>query len=315
MRTTAAGAAAVLALIVGYAAPAKLSSEADRAASLPLVEVVTQAQGRTAEDIEHTITVPVEMAMAGVPRVTAIRAISAAGLSDVRIAFGNGISHDEAEWSVMGRLSQLPSLPGGGSPQISPDSPIGDMYRYHIVGPSGYSPTDYRTVQNWILQRRFRALPGVVDVSGWTGKTWAYEIIVDLDKLAGYGVTLPQVIEAINRGNPGLGGQTVNIGPQSAVVRGVEPVRPLDDLRNTVLIAHYGIAVCVKDVATVATGHAPRLQLGGDSDDMVQGIVLTRGGEEGASAIRRVETEVDRINSGDGLPPGMRLVPVDDRQG
>jgi cobalt-zinc-cadmium resistance protein CzcA len=312
MRTTAAGAAAVLALIVGYAASAKLSSEADRAASLLVVEVVTQVQGPAAEDIEHAITVPIEMAMAGIPRVTAIHTISAPGLSDVRVSFGDGFTRDEAERSVMSRLSQLSSLPGGGSPQISSQSPVGEMYRYRIVGPSDYSLTDFRTVQNWVLQRRFQAVPGVVDVSGWVGGARAYEITVDLDKLAGSGATLPQVIEAINKGNPNLGGQTVNIGPQSAVVRGVEPIRPLDDLRNTVLIARNGAPVHVKDVATVATGHESRLR---DGNDMVQGIVLTRGDQEGASTIRRIETELDQINSSDVLPPGMRLVRVDDRQG
>ena len=316
MRTAGAGAVALLALIVGYAASAKLGSETSRGLPKPaIVEVITEARGQAAEDIEHAITVPIETAVAGMPHVTAVRTISLAGMSNVSISFGDGFEYPDAERVVASRLSQLSPLPSGASPRISSQSPIGDIFRYRIVGPSDYSPTDFRTVQNWVLDRRFRAVPGVVDVSGWTGRARGYEITIDLGRLSASGLTLPQIMQAINKQNPHLGLQTVSIGMSSAMVRGVGPSRTVDDLRNTVLMTGDGAPIDIKDVATVAAGHQPRPRVGDeDSDNIVEGLVLTRGEEAGGSAIRRLETEVENINSGEVLPPGMRLVPINDRQ-
>ena len=138
---------------------------------------------------------------------------------------------------MLNRLSQVPPLPNNAQPQISPLSPIGEIYRYRLVGPPGYSVLDLKTLQDWVLQRRFRAVPGVIDVTGWGGKTKTYELQVDFNKLIAYGLTLPQVLQALNNTNINVGGNTVNIGPQSAVVRGVGLIRSIDDLRNTMLAA------------------------------------------------------------------------------
>jgi len=202
------------------------------------------------------------------------------------------------------------------TPSISPTSPTGEIYRYRIVGPPGYSVTDLKTIQDWILDRRFKAVPGVMGVSGWAGMTKTYEVTVDLDKLRAYSLTLPQMLQTLNNSNINVGGQTINFGPQAAVVRGVGLIHTLDDLRNTMLTSNNGSPVYVKDVATVIVGHKPRLGIvGQDGDeDIVQGIVLMRRGEQSMPTIRRVEAEVEKINMTGILPPGVRLEKIYDRQ-
>jgi cobalt-zinc-cadmium resistance protein CzcA len=201
-------------------------------------------------------------------------------------------------------------------PQISPVSPIGEIYRYKLVGPPGYSVLDLKTLQDWVLQRRFRAVSGVIDVTGWGGKTKIFELQVDVNKLMAYGLTLPQVLQTLNNSNINVGGNTLNIGSQSAVVRGVGLIRSLDDLNNTMLTQVVGNPVLVKDIAKVIVGHQPRLGIAGedDDDDIVQGIVLMRRGEQSMPTIRRVEQEVERINHDNILPPGVRIERIYDRK-
>ena len=303
-------------MVVGLIGFLRLNIEAYPDPVPPLVEVITQAQGQAAEEIERYYTIPLEIQMEGIPNVTAIRSISLFGLSDVRIFFNYNFTYDQAEQWVINRLSQLSPLPNGASPQISPESPIGEIYRYRVVGPPGYSVTDLKTIQDWILERRFKAVPGVVDVSGWAGKTKTYDVTVDLGKLLEYGVTLPQMIQVINNSNINVGGQTINFGPQSAIVRGVGLIHTMDDLRNTMLTSTNGVPVYVKDVATVEVGHEPRLGIVGqdNDDDIVQGVVLMRRGEQSLPTIRRVEAEVAKINTSGVLPPGVHLVKIYDRR-
>src|SRR4029077_11109795 len=135
--------------------------------------------------------------------------------------------------------------------QISPLSPIGEIYRYRLVGPPNYSVLDLKTLQDWILQRRFRTVPGVIDVTGWGGKSKTYELQVDFNKLVANGLTLPQLLQAVSNHNVNVGGDTVKIGQQSAVVRGVGLIRSIDDLANTMVAQTGGNPVLVKDVATV----------------------------------------------------------------
>ena len=293
----------------------KLNIEAYPDPVPPLVEVVTQSTGQSAEEIERYITIPIEIQMAGIPHVTAVRTISLFGLSDVKIQFTYDFTYDQAEQWVINRLSQLSALPNGAQPQISPESPIGEIYRYRVVGPPGYSVTDLKTIQDWILERRFKALPGVVDVTGWGGKTKTYDVTVDLDKLVDYGLTLQQVLQALNNSNINVGGQTVNFGPQAAIVRGVGLIDSMDDIRNTMLTANNGSPVLIKDIATVTVGHQPRLGIAGqdNDDDIVQGIVLMRRGAESLPTIRTVEAEVEKINHSGILPPGVHIQKIYDR--
>src|SRR3984957_5583549 len=148
-------------LIAGVVMFRQLNIEAYPDPVPPLVEIVTQSSGQSAEEIERYITVPIEIEMAGIPHVTAVRTISLFGLSDVKIQFTYNFTYDEAQQWVTNRLTQLSQLPNGAQPQISPESPIGEIYRSRLTAPPGYSVTDLKTLQDWVLQRRFKAVPGV----------------------------------------------------------------------------------------------------------------------------------------------------------
>src|SRR5882724_8762459 len=231
----------------------------------PLVDIVTQNPGQSSEEIERYITIPIEVQMAGLPFVKSIRTISLTGLSDVKVQFTYDVSYPQASQMVVNRLSQLGPLPNAAQPIISPTSPIGEIFRYRVVGPAGYTVTDLKTIQDWILLRRLKSVPGVIDVTTWGGKSKTYDITVDLDRLLAYNLTLKQVLDALNGANINVGANTVNIGPQSAVIRSVGQIRSMDDIRNTML------------------------------------------------TVRAVEAEVDRINSSDLLPPGVRIERIYDR--
>ncbi|HXL69146.1 MAG TPA: CusA/CzcA family heavy metal efflux RND transporter [Xanthobacteraceae bacterium] len=282
----------------------------------PMVDVVTQSPGLSAEEIERYITIPIETQVAGLPNLRVLRTISLYGLSDVKLQFTFDYTYDEALQQVLNRLSQLSGLPAGVQPQINPVSPIGEIYRYKLAGPPGYSVLDLKTLQDWVLQRKFRAVPGVIDVIGWGGKTKTYEIQVDFNKLVAYGVTLPQLIQTLNNSNINVGGNIVNLGSQSAVVRGVGLIRSIDDLNKTMLTQVAGNPVLVRDVATVIVGNTPRLGIAGrdDDDDIVEGIVLMRRGQQSTPTIQRVKAEVERINNSGALPPGVQIERVYDRQ-
>ena len=281
----------------------------------PLIEIVTQSSGQSSEEIERYITIPIEVGMSGIPHVEVIRTISMFGLSDVKVQFTYDSTYEEAQQWVINRLSQLPSMPNGASPQISPTSPTGEIYRYRVVGPPGYSVTDLKTIEDWILERRFKAVPGVVDVTGWGGKTKTYEIEIDQNRLASYGLTLPQVLQVVNASNTNVGGQTINIGGQSAVVRGVGLVQSMADVRKMVLASNHGTPVLLDDVAKVRVGNLQRLGIAGhDKDnDIVEGIVLMRRGEQSMPTIKRVEAEVEAINGSGILPPGVHIEQIYDR--
>jgi cobalt-zinc-cadmium resistance protein CzcA len=306
----------VMMLAGGIMAFRALNIEAYPDPTPPMVDVITQSPGLSAEEIERYITIPIETQTAGLPKLTSIRTISLYGLSDVKLQFSFEFTYEQALQQVLNRLAQMPPLPSNAQPQISPVSPIGEIFRYRLVGPPGYSVLDLKTLQDWVLQRRFRAVPGVIDVIGWGGKTKTFELQVDLNKLVAYGLTLPQLLQAIGNSNINVGGNTVNIGPQSAVVRGVGLIRSIEDLRNTMLTQSGGNPVLVRDVAAVTVGQKPRLGIAGKDgdDDIVEGIVLMRRGEQSMPTIKRVEQEVQRINGSNILPPGVRIERIYDRQ-
>ncbi|HWK87883.1 MAG TPA: CusA/CzcA family heavy metal efflux RND transporter [Xanthobacteraceae bacterium] len=282
----------------------------------PLVDVITQSPGLSAEEMERYITIPIETQIAGLPNTRVLRTISLYGLSDVKLQFTYEYSYDEALQQVLNRLAQMPPLPNGAQPQISPVSPIGEIFRYRLKGPPGYSVLDLKTLQDWVLQRRFRTVPGVIDVVGWGGKTKTFELQVDLGKLVAYGLTLPQLVQTLTNSNINVGGNTINLGSQSAVVRGVGLIRSIEDLGSTMLTQAGGNPVLVRDVANVVVGNLPRLGIAGmnEDDDIVQGIVLMRRGQQSSPTIERVRAEVERINSSGVLPPGVQIERIYDRQ-
>src|SRR6201985_2343582 len=303
-------------IIGGLIAFQQLNIEAYPDPTPPMVDVVTQSPGLSAEEIERYVTIPLETQVAGLKNLKVIRTISLYGLSDVKLQFSFDFTYDQALQQVLNRLSQLAPLLNNAQPQISPLSPIGEIYRYRLVGPPNYSVLDLKTLQDWVLQRRFRNVPGVIDVTGWGGKTKVYELQVDFNKLVANGLTLPQLLQAVGNSNINVGGNTVNIGTQSAVVRGVGLIRSIDSLANTMVASPGGTPVLVKDVATVTVGEQPRLGIAGQDqdDDIVQGIVLMRRGEQSSPTISRVEELVASINTSTLLPPGVRIERIYDRK-
>src|SRR3982075_19437 len=245
----------------GLVAFRQLNIEAYPDPTPPMVDVITQSPGLSAEEIERYITIPIETQTAGLKNLNSIRTISLYGLSDVKLQFTFDFTYEEALQQVLNRLSQLPPLLNNAQPQISPVSPIGEIYRYQLVGPPGYSVLDLKTLQDWVLQRRFRAVPGVIDVTGWGGKTKTFELQIDFNKLIAYGLTLPQVLQTLSNSNINVGGNTVNLGAQSAVVRGVGLIRSIDPLNNTMLTQSNGNPVLVRDIANVIIGYQPRLRI------------------------------------------------------
>ncbi len=306
-------AAVVLGGLIAFQA---LNIEAYPDPTPPMVDVVTQSPGLSAEEIERYITIPLEAQVAGLKNLNVIRTISLYGLSDVKLQFSFDFTYEQALQQVLNRLAQMAPLPNGALPQISPLSPIGEIYRYRLVGPPNYSVLDLKTLQDWILQRRFRTVPGVIDVTGWGGKTKTYELQVDFNKLVANGLTLPQLLQAISNSNINVGGNTVNIGQQAAVVRGVGLIRSIDALASTMIASPNGTPVLVRDVAEVTVGSQPRLGIAGENqdDDIVQGIVLMRRGEQSSPTIARVEELVERINHSTILPPGVHIERIYDRK-
>ncbi|MDB5647184.1 CusA/CzcA family heavy metal efflux RND transporter [Methylobacterium sp.] len=307
----------VVMLALGYASYTQLNIEAYPDPVPPLVDVITQNPGQSADEIERYITIPLEVQLAGIPNATVVRTISLFGLSDVKVQFSYAFTYQEALQRVLNRLSQLPPLPNGAQPQISPTSPVGEIMRYKVTGPKGYSSTDLKTLQDWVLQRRFKAIPGVVDVTAFGGRTKEYEIAVDLTRLQAQGLTLVQLVTALNNSSINVGGQTLNVGEQSAVVRGIGLIRDMDDIRDTMLTQVGGVPVLVRDVAEVRVSNAPRLGIvGHDGDnDIVEGIVLMS--RDGASlpTLGLINAEIDKINASGILPPDVKVERIYDRSG
>jgi cobalt-zinc-cadmium resistance protein CzcA len=303
-------------IVIGLVGFTRLNIEAYPDPVPPQVVIITQNPGQSAEEIERYVSIPVEVAMAGLPNLTSVRSTSLFGLSDVRVQFNFNYTYDQALQQVLNRLGQLQGLPDGAQPAISPLSPIGEIMRYRLVGPPGYSLADLKTIQDWILDRRFKRVPGVIDVTSFGGHTKSYNVVIDLRRMAAHGLTLPEVIAAVRAGNATVGAGTIRVGPQAAVVQGIGLVRSIDDLNATVVAAEGGVPVLLSDIARVEVGHMPRLGVAGHEgdDDVVLATVLMRRGEQTLPTIRGVQQEVARINAGGVLPPGVKIVPLYDRE-
>jgi cobalt-zinc-cadmium resistance protein CzcA len=303
-------------IALGFAGFQQLNIEAYPDPVPPTVVVITQSAGQSAEEIERYITIPIEVGMAGMPNLSKVRSTSLFGLSVVSAQFTYAFTYEQALQQVLNRLSQMNTLPAGIQPQISPWSPTGEILRYRIVGPPGFSVTDLRVLQDWVLQRRFKRVPGVIDVTAYGGPTKSYNVVVDLHKLVAFNLSMSDVLRAISNGDATVGAGTLNIGPQSAVIQGVGLIRNVDDVDDVVIGAQNGIPVLLSDVAKIEVSNLPRLGIAGQEreNDVVMGVVLMRRGEQTMSVISAVRREVEAVNAGGVLPPGVRIVPIYDRK-
>ncbi|HEY7788950.1 MAG TPA: CusA/CzcA family heavy metal efflux RND transporter [Vicinamibacterales bacterium] len=299
-------------IALGVYAFLNLDIEAYPDPSPPLVEFITQNPSWSAEEMERQVTVPVETALFGIPGLQAVRSISIFGLSDVKLYFGYGTDYTADRQEALNRLQAL-SLPGGLTPQWSPWSPVGEIYRFRLDG-QGYSLNALTAEADWDVRRELKQVPGIIDVTMFGGTTRQYQADIDPAKLLAYHVALPQVLSAVAAGNANAGGNYLSLGDQSVNVRGIGLLASLDDMRHVLVSEQHGVPIFLRDLADVHEGVQPRLgRIGMDrDDDIVEGIVLLQRGEQSLPALERLRQKIAALNGG-LLPPGMKIRPIYDR--
>ncbi|HXE78697.1 MAG TPA: CusA/CzcA family heavy metal efflux RND transporter, partial [Rhodanobacter sp.] len=280
--------------------------------SPPMVDIVTQWPGHSAEEVERLITIPVELGLSDVPQLKVKRSVSLYGLSDVTLTFTDDTDRYFARQQVFNRLGDI-TLPGGVTPSVSPmSSPSGLIYRY-VLQSSDRTPMQLKTLDDWVVAPQYRAVPGVADDSGFGGGTMQYQVLLDPLKIAGAGLSVSQVESALAANNSNGGGGFYSQGGQFFYVRGIGRIETLEDIGNIVLAVHNGNPVLVKDVGRVRIGIAPRLGEFGymGQNDAVEGVILMRTGEKTQDVLTRIEAKTRQLNT-QILPKDVKVHPFYD---
>jgi cobalt-zinc-cadmium resistance protein CzcA len=279
----------------------------------PMIEIITQPNGWSAEEVERYVTIPLETGLSGMVDLDHIRSQSLFGLSDVKCYFNWNVDYYGAQQRVLNRL-QFIQLPNGMTPQLSPWNAIGEVFRYQLVG-KGYTLAQLKSAQDWILEKQWRQVPGVIDVVSFGGETKQYHVELDPFRLKGQNVTLPQVVGAISNANANVGGGYMTLGEQAFTVRGTGLIHSLKDIGEIVIAEKNGVPVRVRDLARVLVGAAPRFGIVGRDlePDIVQGTVLMRYGGNSLETLEGIHQRLDYIRKYHLLPPGMEIVPYYDR--
>jgi cobalt-zinc-cadmium resistance protein CzcA len=288
------------------------------------VEVITQWPGISAEQIEQQVTIPLEVVMNGIPHVVHLRSFSLFGLSDLKLIFDDESDNDWNRERVLERLSEV-TLPPNVVPQMGTDwSPVGQIYFFTLRSTNpAYDAMELKSIEDWVVEKNFKAVPDIVDVSSFGGPTREYQVRVDPDKLVAYGLSLAQVEQQLTNNNTNAGGSFIQEGLQQINVRSVGLVDRSQDIAETVIVAKNGTPLRVKDIAVVSQG--PKIRLGQfakaihrengkiiDNDDVVSGIVLLRKGAAADTALQGIHQKVQELNE-HILPPGVKIVPFIDR--
>ena len=278
------------------------------------VQVITLFPGHAPEEVEKQVTIPIEISLSGVAHSVRLFSHTQFGLSFVVLTFDDQVTDYFARQQVIERL-QGADLPPGVQPQLAPlSTAIGEIYRFRVKGGAGHSPRDLRTIEDWTVERYLRMTPGVADVVSMGGLIKRYEVNPDLAKMKYYNLTMQQVFTALGRGNANAGGNYVEQGAQQYLIRGIGLLRSAADIGNIVVASHNGTPVLIKDIAGVIVSAVPRQGIVGqdDDDDIVNGIVLMRKGENPSQVLRELKERVDTLN-GSILPKGVRIVSYYDR--
>jgi len=281
--------------------------------SPPQVQLITQWPGHAAEEVERLVTLPIELEMNGVPQMVVMRSISLYGLSVVTLTFEDKTNDYFARQIVFERLAQA-NLPTGVTPTMAPlFSPSGLVYRYVLESPDR-SPQELKTIEDWVVERAYRSVPGVADDSGFGGTVMQYQVLLDPARLYGYHLTVPQVMAALSANNSNAGGGFYSQGGQSNYVRGIGLVRNTSDIGNIVVGSNNGVPIRIKDIGDVEIGHAPRLGEFGyqKNDDAVEGVILMLRGEQTQNVLKGVQAKTEELNR-TVLPPDVRIHPYYDR--
>src|SRR3984957_2222257 len=288
------------------------------------VEVITQWPGISAEQIEQQVTIPLEVAMNGIPQVVHLRSFSLFGLSDLKLIFDDDSDNDWNRERVLERLSQV-TLPTGVIPQMGTDwSPVGQIYFFTLRSTNpAYDAMELKSLEDWVVGKNFKAVPDIVDVASFGGPTREYQVRLDPNKLIAYGLSLSQIEQQLTNNNANAGGSFIQEGLQQINVREVGLVDRSQDIAETVIVTKNGTPLHVKDIAVVSQG--PKIRLGQfargihrkdgkiiDNDDVVSGIVLLRKGAAADTALQGIHDKVEELNN-HILPPGVKVVPFIDR--
>src|SRR5277367_3083805 len=288
------------------------------------VQVITQWPGRAAEEVEQQVTIPIEIQMNGLPHLAHLRSDSLFGLSSVMLIFDDSSDNDWNRAKVLERLSQV-TLPNNLQPQMGTDwSPVGQIYWYTLKSTNPkYDLMELKSIEDWQLEKQFKSVPNVVDVSSFGGTTREYQVRVDPNALVSHGLSIGQVEQQLANNNANAGGSFVESGLQQINVRVVGLLSSVADIENTAITTKNGTVLRVKDIATVTQG--PKIRLGQigtalhradgkivDNDDVVEGIVLLRKGANADEALAAIHEKVKELND-HILPPGVKIVPFLDR--
>src|ERR1700726_1628837 len=281
--------------------------------SPPRVEIVTQWPDHAAEEVERLVTLPLELEMNGVPHMVVMRSISLYGLSDLILTFEDNTGDYFARQIGFERLAQA-TLPTGVAPSLAPlFSPSGLVYRYVLESPDR-SPQELKTIEDWVVERAYKSVPGVADDSGLGGTTMQYQVLLDPAKTYSYHIAVPQVVAALAANNANAGGGFYSQGSQFFYVRGLGLVTKTEDIGNIVVGNNNGVPVRVRDIGEVTIGSAPRLGEFGfqKNDDAVEGVILMLRGEQTQNVLKRVENKTEELNHGI-LPADVKVRPFYDR--
>jgi len=290
------------------------------------VQVITLFPGHAAEEVERLVTIPIESAMNGIPGRVSMRSISLFGLSQITLVFEDNADNNTIRTLAHELLGDV-TLPPGASASLSPDAtPIGEIFRYTLRAPKGFPATEVRALEDWVVEKKFRSVPGVVDINPFGGLTKQYQVLIDPAKLKSYNLTLQQVFTALSNSNTNAGGSYVEHGSELYVVRGLGFLRNTADIEAVAVDTRGGTPIRISDVGRVVIGNAVRLGRVGrtdtdvkgfpggikDEDDVAEGIVIMRRGENPVEVCERVKRMADEINA-HYLPAGVRLVTYYDR--
>lgn len=302
-----------LLIVAGVVSYVRIPIEAFPDVTNTQIIVVTEWNGRSAEEVERFVTTPIEIAMNSVQRKTNVRSITMFGLSVIKVIFEDDVEDFFARQQVNNQLRTV-QLPDEVDPDVQPPyGPTGEIFRYTLKSDSRDS-RDLLTIQNWVIDRQLRAVPGVADVVAFGGQEKVYEIKVDPLKLQQYNLTALELFDAVGKSNLNVGGDVIEKNGQAYVVRGIGLIDSRADIENTIVDNFNGNPLLVKNVASVEEGSMPRVgQVGLDQDDdVVEGIVVMRKGENPSEVLARVKEKIQELN-GNILPSDVKMVTFYDR--
>ena len=304
---------AVLFIGGGVAAFIQLPIEAFPDVSDIQVNVISLYPGRAPEEVEKQVTIPLETALNGMPHAVRMFSHTQFGLSYIVVTFDDHTTDMAARQQTLERLAAI-DVPPGVQPQLQPlSTAIGEIFRYRLKG-DGYTTRELRALEDWVVERNLRGVPGVADVVTFGGVVKTYEVNPDLARMRYYGISLTQLYTALGRGNANVGGSKVTQGSQQYLIRGVGMLKSADEIKDIVITAHNGTPVLVKDIAEVILGNLPVEGIMGQDkeDDIVSGVVDMHKGDNPSEVLKALKIKIEILNSSI-LPKGVKIVPYYDR--